>query len=99
VYLITDNDAGCGVVRELRIMGVAESLEEGKGTREVGDREIDEDFGVHLSDLFSCFVLIGDGLRIFKERSKLAGHRTSLDESQFARRTKESERTPSQNFF
>ena len=47
VYLITKNDAGCGVVRELRIVGVAERLEEGKGTREVGDREVDEDFRVH----------------------------------------------------
>jgi len=28
-------------------MGEAESLEEGKGTREVSDREVDEDFGVH----------------------------------------------------
>jgi len=46
VYRITEDDAGCGIVRELGIMGVAETLEEGKGTREVGDREVDEDFGV-----------------------------------------------------
>jgi len=47
VYLITDDDAGCGVVRELGIVGVAESFEERKGTREVGDGKVDEDFGVH----------------------------------------------------
>jgi len=65
VYLITDDDAGCGVVRELGIVGVAESFEERKGTREVGDGKVDEDFGVHGAIYFPVLFLFFQSLTIF----------------------------------
>jgi hypothetical protein len=57
VYLVTDDNAGSGVVRELGIMGVTESLEEAKGAREVSDGQVDEDFGVHGGIYFPVLIL------------------------------------------
>ena len=50
---LADDDASGGVVRELRVVRIAERLEEGQRLRQVGHREVDEYLCAH-GFLFSC---------------------------------------------
>ncbi len=47
VNVLADDNARGRVVRELRIVREAERLEESEGTRQISDRQIDEDLGAH----------------------------------------------------
>ena len=46
--VLADDDARGGVVGELRVVRKTEGLEKGQGTREIRDRQIDEDLCAHV---------------------------------------------------
>ena len=77
VNLLADDDAGSGVIGQLRLVGVARGLPQGQATRQVGGGEVDEDLRFH-----GGFFNGGQNLQSRGESGKLVGAKPpSLGES------------------
>jgi hypothetical protein len=45
--VLADDNAGCVIIGELRVVGKAQGFEEGPGAREIRDGKVDEDLSAH----------------------------------------------------